>query len=331
MRLAVTVGSVLTHRLSARSALNEYSLKPAYPKRPGRYAALKRHLDLTQQAEHGTSSVMVERVVDNKPRGVTMNEAGQESIRRVLTDGFYMHDISEPLVSFDDTTPASVAQAVMQCSDFDVSGVRHEGLVTGYVEQSALTTGVCGDHARPFEKTDVISSSATLTEVVQGLAVAPRLFVGVLGSVGGIGTKSDLEKPPVRMWLFGMVTLIEMRISRLIEQSCPDESWREFLSNARVQKAQELLLERRRRNQCVALLDCIQFSDKGQIMARNEQIRRKTMFESRRRVEQVFKGLERLRNNLAHSQDITTSDWEIIVQLTENLERVIEGPPGLVD
>jgi len=260
---------------------------------------------------------------------VNMNETGQESIRRVFTEGFTVRDISEPLVSFDDTTPGSVAQVVMQRNDFDVAGVRHGGLVTGYVERSDLTTGVCGDYARPFEKSEVIPASASLSEVVRGLADAPRLFVKVLGSIGGIGTRSDLEKPPVRMWLFGMVTLIEMRFSRLIERYCPDESWREFLSGARLQKAQDLLVERLRRNQRVALLDCIQFSDKGQIIARNEEIRRVTMFESRRRVEQVFKELERLRNNLAHSQDITTSDWAIIVQLTENLERVIEGPPGI--
>jgi len=260
-----------------------------------------------------------------------MNEAGQESIRRVLTDGFYMHDISEPLVSFDDLTPAAVAQSVMQQNDFDVAGVRHNGLVSGYVQQSDLTSGVCGDHARPFEESEVISASESLTEVVRGLSVASRLFVRVLDTIGGIGTRSDLEKPPVRMWLCGMVTLIEMRTGRLIERHCPDESWRTFLSSVRVQKAEELLVERKRRNQCVGLLDCIQFSDKGQILARNEEIRRGTQFESRRRVEQVFKELERLRNNLAHSQDITTSDWQIIVQLNENLERVIEGPPGLVD
>jgi hypothetical protein len=157
----------------------------------------------------------------------------------------------------------------------------------------------------------------------------PRLFVKVLGVVGGITTKSDLEKQPMRMWLFGMVTLIEMRFTRLIVQYCPDDSWQQFLSDARVQKARDLLAERARRNQCVSLLDCIQFSDKGQILARNEEIRRLTMFESRRRVEQIFKELERLRNNLAHSQDIIASDWQIIVQLTENMERVIEGPPGL--
>jgi len=258
-----------------------------------------------------------------------MNETGQESVRRVFTEGFSVRDIAEPLVSFDDVMSASDARAAMRQSDFDVAGLRQAGLVSGYVEQSALASGICRDHARSFDKAKVVQASASLSDVVCGLADAPRLFVKLLGTVGGVVTKSDLGKPPVRMWLFGMVTLIEMRFSRLIEQYCPGDSWQRFLSDARVQKAEELLAERARRNQRVTVLDCIQFSDKGQIIARNEEIRRLTQFESRRRVEQVFKEVERLRNNLAHSQDIITSDWQIIVQLTENLDRIIEGPPGL--
>ena len=147
----------------------------------------------------------------------------------------------------------------------------------------------------------------------------------VLGAVGGIITMSDLQKPPVRMWLFGMITLIEMRISRLIEQMCPGDSWKQHVSEGRLQKAEALLEERRRRNQSLELIDCLQFSDKGQIIARNEEIRNLTRFTSRRQVEEAIKALESLRNNLAHSQDILSCDWETIVMLCRDLEGVIGG------
>lgn len=42
-----------------------------------------------------------------------MNATGQESIRRVFTEGFSDRDIAEPLVSFDDSMIASVALATM--------------------------------------------------------------------------------------------------------------------------------------------------------------------------------------------------------------------------
>jgi hypothetical protein len=134
-----------------------------------------------------------------------------------------------------------------------------------------------------------------------------------------------LQKPPVRMWLFGMVTLVEMRMGRLAEQLCEGETWRQFLSEGRLQKAEALLEERRRRNQNLKLIDCLQFSDKGQIIARNESIRGLTRFTSRRQVEEACKALESLRNNLAHSQDIITSDWETVVGLAADLDGVILG------
>ena len=88
-----------------------------------------------------------------------------------------------------------------------------------------------------------------------------------------------------------------------------------------MQKAQTLL-EEQSRNQKLRLLDCLQFSDKGQIIARNEVVRKQTIFASRRQAEEVTKRLEQLRNNLAHSQDIPASDWSTIIQICE----FINGP-----
>ena len=50
-----------------------------------------------------------------------------------------------------------------------------------------------------------------------------------------------------------------------------------------------------------------------------------TRMQSRRQTEQTIKMLESLRNNLAHSQDIVSCDWEIIVGLCKDMERVISG------
>jgi len=96
------------------------------------------------------------------------------------------------------------------------------------------------------------------------------------------------------------------------------DGWKQYLSEARLEKAQALLAERSRRDQTLRLLDCLQFSDKGQIIARNEEIRKLTIFPSRRQAEEAIKKLEQLRNNLAHAQDILTSDsGGTIVQLCE--------------
>ena len=88
-----------------------------------------------------------------------------------------------------------------------------------------------------------------------------------------------------------------------------------------MQKAEALLAERSRRNQALQVSDCLQFSDKGQIIARNEERRKLTVFPSRSKAEDAIKKLEQLRNNLAHAQDIVTCDWETIVELCEFVTR----------
>ena len=260
---------------------------------------------------------------------MTSNSTPLHSLRRVFNEGFSVHDIAEPLVSFDATATTSEVRSHMDDMGYEVVGVRDKGVVVGYLNKQDLVTGRCGDSIKPFEDSLVVADVTPLPEVVLRLKESPRLFISLLGRVGGIVTRTDLQKPPVRMWLFGMVTLLEMRFTRLIDLCCPDDTWQQFLSDGRVHKARDLLAERTRRNQQISLLDCLQFSDKGQIVARSKQLRELSRFESRRQIEDAFKRLEKLRNNLAHSQDIISGDWEIIVLLSENLDEVLHGPPIL--
>ena len=240
-----------------------------------------------------------------------------DTVRRVFTEAFSARDIAEPLASFDAEASAAHARDFMEARDFDVIGIRRDGLMVGYAERGSLEGGACGEFRRPFADAIVLEDTAALVNVLLKLNQNPFAFITVLGQVGGIITRADLQKPAVRMWLFGIVTLIEMRFAELIERHCPADTWKTHVSEARLQKAQALLEERSRRNQRLQLFDCLQFSDKGQIVARLEDIRNQTIFASRSQAEAAVKNLEKLRNNLAHAQDILATDWDTILQLCE--------------
>ena len=246
------------------------------------------------------------------------------SLRRTFQQGFTVQDIAEPLISFDAQAPAARIKDFMEAKRFEVVGIRRDGLVAGFVVRSELRDGECDACMRPFESTRVIAGSMPLAELVLRLRERPRLFVSSLGQINGIVSRSDLQKPAVRMWLFGIVTLIEMRFTRLIEQVLPDQEWQTELSEGRLEKARAFQAERRRTQQELDLLDCLQLCDKAQIVARNEHLRGMTQLESKRQVEEVTKVLEHLRNNLAHSQDIVTNDWDAIVMLAERLDGLLE-------
>lgn len=169
---------------------------------------------------------------------MSLNAAAVHSLCRVFQQAFIVHDIAEPLVSCDDMALAEQVREYMEAHRFEIVGLRTGGRVAGYVEVSDLRAGQCANYIKPFEECQVILDSLPLRELVLRLREQRRLFVSILGSVGGIVSRTDLGKPPVRMWLFGMVTLIEMRFTRLIERFCPDESWKPLLSASRLEKTQ---------------------------------------------------------------------------------------------
>lgn len=269
------------------------------------------------------------------PRAVTGRNVGRGDatsgpgeipvgVRRLFANGFQVVDLAEPLASFDESTPAEDVATVMDADGLAVAGVRRRGLVSGFVERAGLGTGACGAAMVDFRTATRLDGSAPLSAAIRVLEREPRVFVTAFGGVAGVVTRDEVEKPAARMWLFGMVTMIEMRYVRLIDEVCPQESWREYLSEGRLRKAEGLMAERRRRHRSVRLLDCLQLSDKGQIVARNEEIRNRTIFASRRQAEDGIRLLEGLRNNLAHAQDIVSSDWEAIVQLSAHMERALD-------
>ena len=171
----------------------------------------------------------------------------------------------------------------------------------------------------------VIDETASFNDVIQGLNAAPCLYVRSRGKIAGVISRRDVQKPAMRMWLFGLITISEQRVTQYIEECCPGDAWQTYLSPARLQKAAELQRERRRRGQDPSLIDCLQFADKGQIVARDERLRELTRFSSKRQVEGFVAALQDLRNNLAHSQDIS-GNWEVIHELATNLYRIVLGP-----
>ncbi len=245
-------------------------------------------------------------------------------IDHILLRSLTVRDIAEPLPSFDAGSPAALVRAALEGHHLQIAGVREDGFITGYLVVDELGEGPCGLFCHPINEAKILSANAHLSELVLALDQVPYFFVTFLGEISGIVTRADLDDPPVRMWLFGLITLIEMRFLTLIERRFPGDGWQQHLSEKRIEKAASLQEERRRRKQDPALLDCLQFSDKAQIVIRDEQLRAQIGFQSRRQAEQAIKNLEKLRNNLAHAQDIVSLDWQTIVNLSENLEAVIE-------
>lgn len=232
--------------------------------------------------------------------------------------------LAETLTSFDVEANASIIYAFMKEHDYDVIGVRRYGLIVGYAKKLDLMDGTLADHLIEFLPSDIVDDEAPLIDVFTAIRHSPQLFVQMLGRIGGIVTRGDLQKVPVRMWLFGLISLIEMQLLRIIRESYSDDSWQQILSPARLESTKNVLTDRQRRNEAIDLADCLQFSDKRDVVMESNERRTKLGFDSKQSCDNFFKDLEELRNNLAHAQDIITGYWPKIVDLAEKAERLLQ-------
>ena len=183
-------------------------------------------------------------------------------------------DIAESLASFDTGKCAFDTLQFMNKNDLEIVGVRREGVVAGYVQQQDLIGGMCGDHMHSFDKEIVLAETSFYPEVIDCLSRSKYCFISVLGSVSAVIIRNDIQKPSVRMWLFGMISIVEMFIARTIVTKYPQSTWRRELSPERLKKAEDLQNERKRRDQHVTLLDCLQLGDKTKIIMKDPEDRK---------------------------------------------------------
>ena len=255
-----------------------------------------------------------------------VSELEQEFVRQqrrtlgTVMQTFKAQDIAEPLRSFDADLPAGRIADVMQDKRLDVAGLRDHGIVLGYVVPDGLGEGSGHAHLRAFRRDQVVEGRASLADVVLVLTRHDHCFVRVLGEVVGVIGRGDMQKPLVRMWLFGFITSSEMLLRERLMLRWPDDTWTQLISAARLNKAQALCDERRRRGQTCELLDCLQFSDLAQVLLEHADERRAFGFESKAAIKRVIKEFESLRNNLAHAQDIVTYDWAQIARMAQRIE-----------
>jgi hypothetical protein len=239
---------------------------------------------------------------------------------RLFMRAFTAEDIAEPLRSFDGELDTGRIADYMQDLQLDVAGLREAGQVAAYVQRDDTGAGGGQFRVRHFKNEQVIDGGSSLTDVVHVLTRHDYGFVRVLDDIAGVIGRGDMQKPFVRMWLFGFITFTEMQVRERILLRWPDESWTTHLSAARLRKAQALCEERHRRGQACDLLDCVQISDQAQILMTVPEELAAFGFESRAAAKRVIKEFESLRNNLAHAQDIVTYDWAQIARMTQRLE-----------
>ncbi len=252
--------------------------------------------------------------------------ASSERLLNMFHEGFNVVDLAQPLRSLDIGTDIEDAGKLMKKEGVPVLGIRRSGRIAGYVLPEDLNGDGALTEFREFNPDQLLDDTSNLEELFAPLSEHNFVFIEVVGETVCIVTRDDLEKPPMRMWLFGIITLVEMNVTWAVEQIYPNGGWKNLISPARLEKARELQFERKRRNQDSTLLSCLQFSDKLNVLTKEQRNRDIMNLRSRADSRKLIKHLESLRNNLAHSQPVIEDNWKVILELSKKIENVVSAP-----
>lgn len=151
---------------------------------------------------------------------------------------------------------------------------------------------------------DIISESTPILDVMLLLQEREFLFIKEKQKITSIVTRADLNSIPVRIYLFGLISLFEMQMRKYIMENI--DEWEESLSIGRLEKAKDLLELKKKRNEDVNLIECLQLCDLSLILKRNWKhfYNKLSGFERGLTVKSIKK-LNDLRDELAHAQNIS--------------------------
>jgi hypothetical protein len=253
------------------------------------------------------------------------NVSNYQSLRSLFEKNITVNSISEVLATCNVCDQALQIRDQMISKDYDVIGVEENGVVIGYVLRDDLSQGICKEYFRSFSPSELVSDSTPLIQTLFIFKNTERLFIIEGNRITKVVTLADLQKPPIRMLLFGVISLVEMHLYRIIREYFAEDSWKNHLSDKRIQLAEELFFQRKARNEAIQLSDCLQLCDKRDIVLNEQPLKELLGIESKSKGKDFFKKLENLRNNLAHSQDLNTQNsWNEMISLIEQTEKLLE-------
>lgn len=247
------------------------------------------------------------------------------SLRYLFENDLTVNHIAEEITAIDITDSIEKAKAIMNEKGFDILGIKENGSVIGYVWKDDLSgESSVRTITRAFQTGEIVSETTSLIETLFLLKETERIFVLEGNNINKLVTRADIQKVPVRLLLFGLVSLLEMNFSKIICTYLPNDSWKKYLSESRLKKAEMLFEDRKRKNQEIDLCDCLQFCDKREIILNDKDLFALFEFDSKNKGKEMLRELEDLRDHIAHAQDLMNSfGFGKLITLVEKMESLL--------
>jgi hypothetical protein len=170
---------------------------------------------------------------------------------------------------------------------------------------------------------DLMEANTPLLKAFRMLVEKRRYFIkDEEGIPAYIVTRTDLDKIPLRIGFFGVISIFETHLKDLIRKYLPN--WEESLSKNRIDQARGLYEWKKDRKEDIDLVQCLQFGDLGSVFSKNQRFKKFDPSLSRDRFVQQMNAIGKLRDALAHSQSHLGFSWEEIDQMIIFVRSIID-------
>jgi hypothetical protein len=229
-----------------------------------------------------------------------------------LETGLQVHHIAtlgEELQTcdIDDERDVDTLFAHPQFEDFDQIPVHKDSSIIGVVTHEC--EGSIEKCLHRLDESMLISAQEPLTQFIPLMVNRPPYRLVLQGgSIRGIVTRSDLLKLPVRVFVFTLVTHVELLMTEIIRKKYPDHQdkplWLQYLKEPRQEKVSEKQQKLKQANYDLPLLECTDFCDKRDIV-------RKIFSFNNKFKDDLGKIETHVRNTVAHAASYGRNDQEM--------------------
>lgn len=269
----------------------------------------------------------------SKQTGIRRKGTSFSELQDIFIENITTKYIYEPLACCQVTDNTFEVQETLKQRDFDTLGVVDEtGLKIGYIQREKLGTNSIENYIQKFELEIIISDSTPLSELFQILLDKEFVYILSKDSVEGIVTRADINKPIVRIYLFGLISLFELHLNFWITTNYPAESWIDNVKSVRIEMAEKIFIERKGNNSQLTLLECIQICDKRELLKDTENFIQEFDY-GKKEFEKLLKDVEKIRNELAHSQNsiIANLKWSDFVSSIKMVKEFLIKSEGKIE
>jgi hypothetical protein len=254
------------------------------------------------------------------------------ALKNLYESNMTVDSIAEVLAACGIHDDAEGVRKQLEERNYDVIGVREGCEVIGFVEKADLGAGLVADYVKPFQTRDILTNSTPLIQFLHIFKDRNRIFVLEQNKVNKLITSADLQKPPIRILIFGYITLLEMNLGELISQQFPDHSWNKLISEGRLQLADDLYHKRLDKNEDISLVECLQISDKLEIIKNDDTLFQRFGMASKSQWKRTSGMIRDLRDRIAHSNELGISmTWAEIIGILESCEHVLQVSEALLE